>query len=73
MRKFFKVLLGAWITGAVLGGGCVCGSLATGLIFRRDHSPDYEFVQAQIVEIQEAMNNLAAPMPEGWDEMAGLE
>ena len=74
MTGFFKVLAGAWLTGIVMGAGCFCGAVGAGLLVpRTGPSDDYLLVQSQIVEIQEAIENLSTPMPEGWDEMEGLE
>ena len=74
MKRFMKVLLAACLTGAVMGGGFFCGALSAGMIVKRDGpSDDYMFVQAQIVEIQSALEEMAQPMPQGFDEMAGLE
>lgn len=74
MNQTIRILLGAWLTGAVLGSGCFCGALATGFIVpKRGPSDDYLFVQAQIAEIQTTMEAMSTPMPEGYDEMAGLE
>ena len=77
MKRFFKVLAAAWLTGAVMGGGCFCGAAATGIIApKRGQSPDVALIQAQIVEIQSALESFtpydqfaANPI----DEMAGLE
>ena len=80
MKQFFKVLAAAWLTGLVLGGGCFCGMVGTGMLVpKRGPSDDYRFVQAQIIEIQETIERLhndaiydhiaANPI----DEFAGLD
>lgn len=78
MKQFAKTLVAAWLTGAVLGGGCFCGAMAAGvLVPKRGPSDDYQLVQAQIAEIQETLeaftvyDEIAARG--GFDEMAGLE
>ena len=77
MKRFFKVLAGAWLTGLVMGGGCVCGSLATGLIVpRKGPNASERFMQAQIAEIQETLESFTmydqiAVNPV--DEFAGLK
>ena len=78
MKRFLKVLSAAWLTGAVMGGGCFCGAVAAGaLVPKRGPSDDYHLVQAQIAEIQETLeaftvyDEIAARG--GFDEMAGLE
>lgn len=74
MKTMLKVLCAAWLTGAVMGGGCFCGAVAAGVLMpKKGPSDDFLFVQAQIVEIQQAIESLSVPMPEGFDEMAGLE
>lgn len=58
MKRFFKVLGAAWLTGAVLGGGCLCGALGAGaLVPRRGPSQDVLFLQAQIYEIQKTLES----------------
>lgn len=77
MKRFFKVLCAAWLTGAVLGGGCFCGAAATGMIVpKRGPSADLLFLQAQINEMQEKLESFtpydqiaANPI----DEFAGLQ
>ena len=81
MKRFLKVLCAAWLTGAVLGGGCFCGAVAAGvLVPKRGQSDDYEFVQAQIAEMQATLESIQRPSiydgiaaRGGFDEMAGLE
>lgn len=75
MKRFFKILAAAWLTGAIMGSGCFCGALATGMLVpKRGPSDDYLFVQAQIVEIENTLASLdIPPMPQGFDEMAGME
>lgn len=74
MKHFFQVMLAAWLTGCVMGGGCFCGALAAGMIVPKSGpSDDYRFVQSQIVEIQAAIESLSVPMPQGYDEMEGLQ
>ena len=81
MKKFLKILAGAWITGAVMGGGCFCGALATGAIVARKGPTDSErFIEAQIEEIQATLEAMQRPTAYdvvaargGFDEMAGLE
>jgi len=61
MKRFFKVLLAAWITGAVAGGGCFAGAIAVGaLVPKRDTkaAQDYAFVQSQIFEINQIIEQL---------------
>jgi len=71
MKRFMKVLLAAWLTGAVMGGGCFCGAVASGMLVPKNSAADanYEFVQAQIEEMQATIEALAyQPI----DEFAGL-
>lgn len=76
MKRFFKVLAGVWISGIVAGSGCVCGSLATGLIIpRQGPNASERFMAAQIAEIQETLEAFTvydqiAMSPA--DEFAGL-
>lgn len=78
MKQFAKTLVAAWLTGAVLGGGCFCGAMAAGvLVPKRGPSDDYHLVQAQIAEIQETLEAFTVydeiAVRGGFDEMAGLE
>lgn len=78
MKQFAKTLVAAWLTGAMLGGGCFCGALATGaLVPRPGPSDDYQLVQSQIAEIQETLESFTVydgiAARGGFDEMAGLE
>lgn len=77
MKRFFKVLVAAWLTGAVMGGGCFCGAAATGMIVpKRGPSADVALLQAQMIEVQATLESFspydqfaANPI----DEMAGLQ
>ena len=77
MNGFLKSLAAAWLTGAVLGGGCFCGAVAAGFLMpKRGPSDDYQLVQAQIAEMQATLESFtvydeiaANPI----DEFAGLE
>ena len=77
MKGFIKSLAAAWITGAVMGGGCFCGAVAAGVIMpKRGPSDDYALVQAQIAEMQAALESFTvydqiATNP--INEFAGLE
>ena len=73
MKRFFKVLLAAWLTGLVLGGGCFCGAVGAGLLVPKAHSDDYAMVQCQIADLRAAVDELSVPMPQGFDEMEGVE
>lgn len=78
MKRFIKVMLAAWLTGIVLGAGCFCGAVGTGMLVPRSGtSDDYKFVQAQIEEIQETLESFTVydsiAARGGFDEMAGLE
>ena len=73
MKRFFKVLLAAWLTGLVLGGGCFCGAVGAGLLVQKAHSDDYAMVQCQIADLRAAVDELSVPMPQGFDEMEGVE
>ena len=77
MKRFLKILAGAWITGAVMGGGCFCGAVAAGMLMpKRGPSDDYALVHAQIAEMQATLESFTvydeiAMRP--IDEFAGLE
>ena len=74
MKQFLKVLFAAWLTGLVLGGGCFCGLVGTGMLVPKSGpSDDYAFVQAQIAEIQVRIDELA--MDKVYDQIAanGME
>lgn len=60
MRQFIKLLLAAWLTGSVMGAGCFCGAVGTGLIVRKPHvsQADCELMAAQILEIQDVLERL---------------
>lgn len=78
MKYFFKTLFAAWLTGAVLGGGCFCGAVGAGLIVpKKGPSDDVLFLQEQIEEIQTTLESFTIydeiAARGGFDEMAGLE
>ena len=59
MKRFLKVLCAAWLTGAVMGGGCFCGAVGAGLLVQRgsaERSAMYDHFAANPI-----------------DEMAGVE
>ena len=60
MKRFLKILAGAWLTGAVMGGGCFCGAVASGLIVqRRGPTMREEWTQAQIDQLREDIASMA--------------
>lgn len=80
MRKFFKILAGVWISGVVMGGGCVCGAAATGMLMeRKSPTAREEWTQAQIDQLREEMSAMARTFmydqiaANPIDEFAGLE
>lgn len=79
MKNFLKVLVGAWITGAVLGAGCAVGAVATKMLVPRGKA-EARWAQAQVAEMQEMLDRIERDMiydgiaaRGGFDEMAGLE
>ena len=79
MKQFFRVLGAALLTGLVMGGGCFCGAVATGMIVPRGQS-EARWAQAQVAEMQETLDRIGRDMiydgiaaRGGFDEMAGLE
>ncbi len=78
MKQFLKVLGAAWLTGIVLGAGCMAGAAATGMVVPKGKS-EARWAQAQVAEMQETLDRIerdivydhiaANPI----DEMAGLQ
>lgn len=81
MKRLFKVLFAALLTGVLFGGGCTGGAIATGAIVARKGPTAREaFIESQIVEIQATLEAMQRPTAYdvvaargGFDEMAGLE
>ena len=79
MKQMFKVLCAAALTGVVMGGGCMAGAAATGMLIPKGKA-DARWAQAQVAEMQETLDRIERDMiydgiaARGWfDEMAGLE
>ena len=79
MKQFFRVLGAAWLTGLVMGGGCFCGAVATGMLVPKGKA-EARWAQAQVAEMQETLDRIERDMiydgiaaRGGFDEMAGLE
>jgi hypothetical protein len=79
MKNFFKTLFAAWLTGAVLGGGCMAGAAATGMILPKGKA-EARWAQAQVAEMQTTLERIERDLTYDYiaanprfDEMAGLE
>ena len=78
MKQFFRVLGAAWLTGLVMGCGCFCGAIATGMIVPRGQS-EARWAQAQVAEMQETLDRIGRDVvydhiaANPIDEMAGLQ
>ena len=79
MKQMFKVLCAAALTGLVMGGGCFCGAVATGMLVPRGQS-EARWAQAQVAEMQETLERIERDIVYDYiaanprfDEMAGLE
>ena len=79
MKQMFKVLCAAALTGVVMGGGCMAGAAATGMLIPKGKA-EARWAQAQVAEMQETLDRIERDMiydgiaARGWfDEMAGLE
>ena len=79
MKQFLKVLGAAWLTGLVLGAGCMAGASATGMLLPKGKA-EARWAQAQVAEMQETLDRIERDMiydgiaaRGGFDEMAGLE
>ena len=77
MKRFFKVLLAAWLTGAIGALGAACGFYGLGLVVK-DGGPSAHdvFLAAQIAEMQstlEAFSPYDQIAANPIDEFAGME
>jgi hypothetical protein len=79
MKQMFKVLCAEALTGVVMGGGCMVGATATGMILPKGKA-EARWAQAQVAEMQETLESIkreavyaAIQARGGFDEMAGLE
>lgn len=79
MKQMFKVLCAAALTGVVMGGGCMAGASATGMLIPKGKA-EARWAQAQVAEMQETLDRIERDMiydgiaaRGGFDEMAGLE
>ena len=75
MKELMKRLLMMAACGIVMGGGCTAGAIGAGVIVpRKSLTDDVAFLRAQLYEMAELIEAIdAGPMPQGWDEMEGLE
>ncbi len=79
MKQFLKVLGAAWLTGIVLGAGCMAGASATGMLLPKGKA-EARWAQAQVAEMQETLERIERDIVYDYiaanprfDEMAGLE
>ena len=57
MKQMFKVLCAAALTGVVMGGGCMVGATATGMILPKGKA-EARWAQAQVAEMQETLERI---------------
>ncbi len=79
MKQMFKVLCAAALTGVVMGGGCMAGAYATGMILPKGKA-EARWAQAQVAEMQATLERIERDLTYDYiaanprfDEMAGLE
>ena len=79
MKQMFKVLAASALTGVVMGGGCMVGATATGMLIPKGKA-EARWAEAQVAEMQETLDRIERDMiydgiaaRGGFDEMAGLE
>ena len=75
MKRALRMFLLATVCGVGMGGGCFTGAVAAGAIVpRKSLTQEVELLRAQLYEVQAVLEAIdAKPLPEGWDEMEGLE
>ena len=69
MKRALRMFLLATVCGVGMG------AVAAGVIVpRKSLTQEVELLRAQLYEVQEILKAIdAGPMPQGWDEMEGLE
>lgn len=75
MKRALRMFLLATVCGVGMGGGCFSGAVAAGVIVpKKSLAADVALLRAQLYEMAETLNRIdAKPMPEGYDEMEGME
>lgn len=75
MKRALRMFLLATLCGVGLGGGCFSGAVAAGVIVpRKSLTQEVELLRAQLYEVQAVLEAIdCGPMPQGFDEMEGLE
>ena len=77
MKQMIKVLCAAALTGVVMGGGCMVGAAATGMILPKGKA-EARWAQAQVAEMQETLDRIGRDVvydhiaANPIDEFAGL-